>query len=407
MTRGGISSSSSSTSTSTTTTNASGTTSANNATENNLTSASVGEVEVSVEPIIVGIEVEPGIPLNLPISGSNGGSPPTASSTDVGGQNAQDIPGLNPQNLMQMFQSAIMNAARAQGVQQPFATSAPASTSTSTVSSSSTIPSSSEQQTPSGQDSQARGGTQTQPTTSTQTRSSTHVIYGPRRPFAVPPISSAQTFDPLLPCNSHHITGMMSGRRGRHPAGSLFNQRPRSASVPPRPGEQRVTNAGGATNQQPPTSASGSNNQASSARSSPHRVSRFPSFGNLDFEVSTHIDVVPMMMTPQGIVPLTPQRPSQHSTSRVHLVSSQNSNGGTGNGTSTSGSSGTADAMEPSLAQMLGALQSNSNSEDANMLQVVMVCSVPIWLEGKKCIRVIGQGRLVKLYFLFEYKILH
>ena len=371
MTRG---TTSSSTSTSTTTTNASGTTGANNANENNLTSASAGEVEISVEPIIVGIEVEPGIPLNLPISGSNGGSPPTASTTDVGGQNAQDIPGLNPQNLMQMFQSAIMNAARAQGVQQPFATttSVPA-TSTSNVSSSSTIPSSAEQQTPSGQDSQARGGTQTQPTTSTQTRSSTHVIYGPRRPFAVPPISSAQTFDPLLPCNSHHITGMMSGRRGRHPAGSLFNQRPRSASVPPRPGEQRVTNAGGATNQQPPTSASGSNNQASSARSSPHRVSRFPSFGNLDFEVSTHIDVVPMMMTPQGIVPLTPQRPSQHSTSRVHLVSSQNSNGGTGSGTSTSGSSGAADAMEPSLAQMLGALQSNSNSEDANMLQVVMV----------------------------------
>ena len=316
MTRGSTSSSTSTSST--TTTNAGGTTPANN--ENNLTSASVGEVEVSVEPIIVGIELESGIPLNLP---TGTGSPPSSASTtgggDVGGQNGQDIPGLNPQNLMQMFQSAIMNAARAQGVQQPFATgtgsgSIPTTSTTpsnTNVSSSSTIPSSAEQQnTPSsGQDSQARGGTQTQPTTSTQTRSSTHVIYGPRRPFAVPPISSAQTFDPLLPCNSHHITGMMSGRRGRHPAGSsLFNQRPRSASVPPRPGEQRVTTnaAGGVSaNQQPQsTSASGasSNNQTSSARSSPHRVpSRFPSFGNLDFEVSTHIDVVPMMMTPQGI----------------------------------------------------------------------------------------------------------
>ena len=86
-------------------------------------------------------------------------------------------------------------------------------------------------------------------------------------------------------------------------------------------------------------------------------------------------------------MPLTPQRPSQHSTSRVHLVSSQISNGGGagsgGTSTTSSSSGGAADAMEPSLAQMLGALQSNSNSEDANMLQVVMVCSVPIWLEGK------------------------
>ena len=76
-------------------------------------------------------------------------------------------------------------------------------------------------------------------------------------------------------------------------------------------------------------------------------------------------------------MPLTPQRPSQHSTSRVHLVSSQISNGGGagsgGTSTTSSSSGGAAGAMEPSLAQMLGALQSNSNSEDANMLQVVMV----------------------------------
>ena len=113
-----------------------------------------------------------------------------------------------------------MNAAQSQGVQQPFATTSATTTSStpSTASSSttavSTTSSSNDQQT-SGQDSQARGGAQTQPTTSTQTRSSTHVYYGPRRPFAVPQMS-APTFDPLLPCNSHHITGLMGGRRARY-----------------------------------------------------------------------------------------------------------------------------------------------------------------------------------------------
>ena len=141
-----------------------------------------------------------------------------------------------------------------------------------------------------------------------------------------------------------------------------MNQRPRSASVPPRAGDQRPNS--GSSNQQP--TANSQNNQASSARSSPHRIPRFPSFGNLDFEVSTHIDVVPMMMTPQGMVPLGSTRPPPH----AHNINMPNQN---------ANSTPAAEGMEPSLAHLLRNLQrnrNNPNSEDANMFQVVMVSLV-------------------------------
>ena len=154
----------------------------------------------------------------------------------------------------------------------------------------------------------------------------------------------------------------MNGRR----SGSLLNQRPRSASVPPRR-DQRANTPSSSNNQQ--TTASSQNNlQASSARSSPQRLPRTPSFGNLDFEVSTHIDVVPMMMTPQGMVPLGPAAATAARSPFHRPPSTATTTGG--------GGSPNSEAMEPSLAHLLGALQTNASNEDANMFQVVMVSKV-------------------------------
>ena len=315
-----------------------------------------GEVEVSVEPIIVGIEVDSGIPLSslgIPMPGGGGAAGPnrnqSGNGATAGGTNGQP---MNHQNLINPIMNAIiMNAARAQGLAAASSTSTSASSATTSDNQSS------------GQDSQARGaGPQTQPTTSTQTRSSTHVDYVagrvPRRTirhrqFGIPQLSAGPSFDPLLPCSSHHITGLMNGRR----SGSLLNQRPRSASVPPRRDQRANTPS---SNNQQPSASSQNNLQASSARSSPQRLPRTPSFGNLDFEVSTHIDVVPMMMTPQGMVPL-----GSASTGRSPLHRPPS--------TATTGGSSNSEAMEPSLAHLLGALQTNANNEDANMFQVVMV----------------------------------
>lgn len=146
------------------------------------------------------------------------------------------------------------------------------------------------------------------------------------------------TFDPLLPCNSHHIAANSFNRRTRHPAGHLMPPRVRSASVPPR---------GGNANQAQDNS-SRVDPQASSARSSPQRTPR-RLFPNMDIEMSTHIDVLPMIMTPQGVMTF-----GTASTSRQPS-------------TVTSGSG--LDSVEPSLAAMLAGLQSN----DANnsMLGVV------------------------------------
>ena len=169
-----------------------------------------GEVEVSVEPIIVGIEVDSGIPLSslgIPIPGGVGGGP-SRNQTGSGattGTNGGGQPMNNPQNLINPIMNAIiMNAARAQGLTASSVSSA--TTSTSSTASSST----SDTFQSSGQDSQARGaGPQTQPTTSTQTRSSTHVDYVagrvPRRTirhrqFGMPQLSAGPSFDPLLPC---------------------------------------------------------------------------------------------------------------------------------------------------------------------------------------------------------------
>lgn len=156
------------------------------------------EVEVNIEPIIVGIEVEHGDMDTV--------------TPDLLALRQRVQGNLSQVLQMQMVQSGLMNATR------PSASSAEASTS--------------EAENNAGQDSQARGDTQTQPTTSTQTRSSPHVH--PRAVGQLTSMMMAPPFDPLLPCSSHHVSANF-GHRTRHPAGSTqLNSRPRSASVPPR-----------------------------------------------------------------------------------------------------------------------------------------------------------------------------
>ena len=153
------------------------------------------------------------------------------------------------QNMIQnMIQAALSNMGAVANVSVQEIT--PSSIGNSSTSSSSSNASSTQP----GQDSRARGNTQTQPTTSTRTRSSTQVINMPAGPMGPPmgfmspnnfqggpmgPVSN--NFDILLPCNSHHIPqnairrgGM--GRENRRVRQAAFQQqqRPRSASVPPR-----------------------------------------------------------------------------------------------------------------------------------------------------------------------------
>ena len=172
-----------------------------------------------------------------------------------------------------------------------------------------------------------------------------------------PMMSSQPSFDPLLPCRSHHIDANSLNRRIRHPAGPLLQQRTRSASVPPR--------GNGVNPNNPTPDATRPETQASSARSSPSRRVPRPTT-NVDFEVSTQIDVVPMIMTPQGVMggvvafgsPRT-ARPG------VGAVGSQiNAGSSAATGTTAMAS----DQVEPSLAALMGSLQSavGGGGSDAN-----------------------------------------
>ena len=290
----------------------------------------IGEVEVNVEPIIVGIEMD-----------SDGSR---ASSS-----NPQAAPAFM-QGLMQMLNGSGGGTGRGGVGLHRAAQSATRSSSTNTS-------------TPGSGGQGVGGGAQTQSTTSTNTRSSAHVHVAPLGPmsFNFPPMMMSQpSFDPLLPCNSHHTNPL--NRRTRHPAGPQAPQRPRSASVPPR-------NAANRAQQEARSNHHGG--EANSARSSPAHVRRPPSQrSNFDFEVTAHADIMPMIMTPQGMVSIgTPTRMQQPS-SRATV-----SSGG-------SGSLGGQDRMEPSLAQLLAALQGEaasggdrgggSGNVDLGMLNVVM-----------------------------------
>ena len=220
----------------------------------NENTTSTADIEVSMEPIVVGIEVGPEITIdpregasNSSNGNSRGSSPPTShaqisAATRNGGPSAGMI-----QN---MIQAALSNMGAVANV------TVQEITPDAIVNSSSINSSSNSTSRQPGQNSRARGNTQTQPTTSTRTRSSTQVINVPAGAMG-PPISFMNpsnfhggpigpvpnnNFDILLPCNSHHIPqnamhrgGMARGnRRVRPHAVFQQQQRQRSSSVPPR-----------------------------------------------------------------------------------------------------------------------------------------------------------------------------
>ena len=218
-------------------------------------SDATADIEVSVEPIVVGIEMGPEITIDSQgrvATSSNetsrGGSPPS-SNVQMGATRRGGAPSAGM--IQNMIQAALSNMGAVANVSVQEIS--PNSIGISSTSSSSSSNSSSTQP---GQDSRARGNTQTQPTTSTRTRSSTQVInrpagaMGPPVGFMSPnsfqggpmgPVPN-NNFDILLPCNSHHIpqnairrSGMRrENRRVRQQAIFQQQQRPRSASVPPR-----------------------------------------------------------------------------------------------------------------------------------------------------------------------------
>ena len=216
-------------------------------------SGATADIEVSMEPIVVGIEMGPEITIDSQgrvatssSETSRGGSPP-GSNLQMGATRRGGAPSAGM--IQNMIQAALSNMGAVANVSVQEIT--PASIGISSTSSSSNSSSSQP-----GQDSRARGNTQTQPTTSTRTRSSTQVINMPAGAMGPPmgfmgsnsfqggpmggPVPN-NNFDILLPCNSHHIpqnairrSGM--GRENRRVRQAAFQQqqRPRSSSVPPR-----------------------------------------------------------------------------------------------------------------------------------------------------------------------------
>ena len=212
------------------------------------------EIEVSVEPIIVGVEMGPEITIDRQgrvseSSGgpSNDGSPPS-SNAQMPRRGGAPSAGM----IQNMIQAALSNMGARANVTVQEITPEQLLSSTASSSNNNSPPNQP------GQNSRARGNTQTNPTTSTRTRSTTQVInmpagaMGPPMGFLGPngfqggpmgPVQPNNNFDILLPCNSHHIPqnamqnrgGMNRGNRRIRPH-PVFqqSQRPRSSSVPPR-----------------------------------------------------------------------------------------------------------------------------------------------------------------------------
>ena len=97
------------------------------------------------------------------------------------------------------------------------------------------------------QDTTARQSTQTHPTASTRTpRATPHVHFPPSQALGLGlgggiAYGSQAAFDPFLPCQSHHVAPQ---RTSPH-AARRVQQRPRSASVPPRNNNGNVPESGG------------------------------------------------------------------------------------------------------------------------------------------------------------------
>ena len=215
--------------------------------------AASADIEVSVEPIVVGIEMGPEITIDRQgrITESSGGASNEGSSPTSNARIPHSGGAPSAGMIQNMIQAALSNmGARANVTVQEIT---PESLMSSAASSSNT---NSPPHHP-GQNSRARGNTQTNPTTSTRTRSTTQVInvpagaMGPPMGFIGPngfqggpmgPVQPNHNFDILLPCNSHHIpqnamhNRRMDARNRRMRPHPVFqhNQRPRSSSVPPR-----------------------------------------------------------------------------------------------------------------------------------------------------------------------------
>ena len=174
-------------------------------------------------------------------------------------------------------------------------------------------------------------------------------------------------------------------RRIRHPAGPMLQQRTRSASVPPRGNGLNPANATGTGN------ANRTEAQASSARSSPSRrpnINPMRPAANVDFDVSTRVDVVPMTLTPQGLMirPFGPNGPNMMAQNLMAFGSPRTARpsgagmgiqNNMGHGVSGPTAGAASDSVEPSLAALLGSLQSavgggnGGSSDNANMVNGV------------------------------------
>ncbi len=205
--------------------NASPSTSGETSRQNQQPASGADGVQVSMAPLVVGIEVESIV--------EGGDSPAAALGENLGHQQIHNQHHVR-QHQQQHDQAFLENMIQAaigglNGNRAGQATDVPSS------SASSGSPGASSSESEARSQTQARGNMQTQPTTSTQTRSTTQVHYGPPPPLAsaiLPPgipVAPPNSFDPFLPCNSHHLP--VQRARSRPPPGL---QRPRSASVPPR-----------------------------------------------------------------------------------------------------------------------------------------------------------------------------
>jgi hypothetical protein len=155
-----------------------------------------------------------------------------------------------------------------------------------------------------------------------------------------------------------------------------MSQRPRSASVPPRGGIRIVAGAPvGQQRQEQQRQSAAAAASASSARSSPARTPRHqPSFDNVELEVSTQIDVVPMMMTSRGMVQMAASPPDNDPMMNLQIPDDwwehPTAAGMAAQAARSAGS------LEPSLLNLLGSLgggarNDQNGGDDAGMLNVI------------------------------------
>lgn len=111
------------------------------------------------------------------------------------------------------------------------------------------------------QNSQARGNTQTHPTTATQTRSTSR----PQIHLAQTIQNHLQTFDPFLPCNSHHI------RNRRSRASAHTTSTTTTSSMSDNPCASRASGTSGGTGGASASSSNNNNNNITTSSTVPLR----------------------------------------------------------------------------------------------------------------------------------------